>query len=186
MNTRKLVSLFAILLATVLPATSSWAGSEYGYGDDGYQYSHQQLLASSYRLSEEADSFRRYARKYSYSREVRQAGRAMQTAADDLYYQLKHGGSEYQVQRAYRQARHTYYALRDCYYGNSHALNQLGYVVHDVERDYQRYQRQLASYSRGGYGKGHDGRYRGHGSRVGIGYRSGTHGSGLSLHFRVK
>jgi len=186
MNTRKLVSLFTVLLATAFVATSSWAGPDYGYDDAGYQRSHQELLASSYRLSEEADSFRRYARKYSYSREVRQAGRAMQTAADDLYYQLKHGGSEYQVQRAYKQARHTYYALRECYYGDSHALNQLGYVVHDVERDFQRYQRQLASYNRGGYGKGHDARYRGHGSRVGIGYHSGTHGSGLSLHFRVK
>ena len=188
MNTRKLVTLITVLFGAVVFANSGWAGDGY---DDGYDYSHQQLLDSSYRLSEQAEDFRRYARKYSYSRDVRRAGRAMQNAADDLYYQLKHGGSEYQIKYAYQHARKTYYALRDCYYGSSHALNELGYVVHDVERDYQRYQRQLVSYNhRGGYGqgysKGYDKHYRGQRSRSGIRYHSGSYGSGVSLQLRIR
>lgn len=184
MNTRKRISLVAVLFGAVLFVGNSWAGNGY---DDGYEYSHQQLLSSSYRLSEQAGDFRRYAREYSYSRNVRRAGQAMQTAADDLYYQLKHGGSEYQLQRAYQQTRQTYYALRQYSYGSTHALNELGYVLHDVERDYQRYQRQLASYNRrDSYGRGHDRHDRGHGNRVGISYRSGTYGSGFGLHLRIR
>jgi hypothetical protein len=173
----------------MLFANSSWAGNGYDnayHHNAAYQQSHQQLLVSSQRLSQRAADFSRYVSQYGHARDVRRASRALQAAADDLYYQIHHGGDGYKLQYAYDEARAAYYGLRDCFNGSIRAINRVGYAVHDVERDYQRYQRLLARnddpYQRKAYNQG----YRGHGNAVGIGYRSGGYSNGLNLQLRVR
>ncbi len=180
MNTRIVISVLS-LIAITLAAPVSWAGH-----DDAYQYSHQQLLDSSYRLSEQAEYFYGYAHKDSYSRTVRRAARALQLAADDLYYQIKQGGAEHQIQYAYQRTRRAYYVLRDCYAGPPAVLNKVGYALHDVEHDYQRYQRLLASYSDPYAGPRQGRHHRRDGKRVGIYYRNSPYGSELNLRLKVR
>jgi hypothetical protein len=57
MKARQLLSLFTILLGSMLFANSSWAGNGYDnayHHNAAYQQSHQQLLVSRQRLSQQA------------------------------------------------------------------------------------------------------------------------------------
>ncbi|MDA3934938.1 MAG: hypothetical protein PF630_11530 [Gammaproteobacteria bacterium] len=184
MNTRTVISILG-LFAAALAAPVSWAGHD-GYA---YQQSHQKLLASSYRLSDQAKDFQHYAKRYSYSGKVRTASKRLYQASDELYYLIKRNADEYQLRQAYQYASKAYYDLRGYLAyrgGDANVLNQVGYALHDVEADYQRYQRQLARNTAPYQRKGQNLHSRGHGNRTGVSYRSGPYGSKLSVQLRLR
>ena len=172
MTVRILITLWAVFAAPL-----SWAG-HVGYGYD-YQHAHQQLLTSSHHLSEQARDFYHYAQRYIYSSSVRNASKRLYKASNELYYLIKRDADDHQLQQEYQYTRRAYYELRGQLQQHSAAasvFDQVGYALHDVENNYQHYQRTQAVHSR---------RHQ-HNNSYGSSYRSNRHGSGISLHFRLR